>query len=1191
MSANQQLDTATTADRFDVFVSYSHADAAWVREWLIPRLREHGLRVCFDYESFAAGGTIVGAITTAITQSRVTLLVITDSYLNSVWTLYEQSTVIHSHIVSGRRTIPLLLGNYTLPLAFRVFTPADFTREEDRDYQLKKLAAAIRSPTPIDLMPPEEPAPRARYRNFDFELSPSDADRYQMRAGCPQIGATTTQLITLRTAELHDDVEKIRRGAADRVVSHQVGRKLYDAIFTPEVLELWKRTLIASNISDGTRAIRLRLRLLDRRLALLPWELLHNESIFLAMARQYPVIRHSGDVHMARRIDAHCRLSILLADTAPKQRSRKQTPRDVQLIDEHLRQLQSAGRFGEIRTLASASLPSLQAALTSGSYDVVHAVCQAEHRGGKDRLLLRDRDGNPRPVDGDVFGYFIRESPIRLLVLTAREDGKPLHHDALPGVAAGANRAGVPAVVVIRGTISPRATSAFLRAFYKVLADGCPVEACVAEGRKAILTVEGLDNPQWALPLLFNDEPDALLFGDEPPDYCFGSRYRTDDATRNAPPPDPVSVATTAAAPRTNVRQELHHELIGRDAAIDQAWTALEEGGVNNVLLLRGMPGFGKTAVAAELAWQAVHRTPPRYESVIWISSSDPQVTDLGDVLRRISDLTAEGLAVAVLNAFEPGTGTDHRERLQKLDPASRLREIAALLSGGRHLLVIDDVSLAAQDAVRTFIEAMPRSVQFVVTSRHHLGLGELEIEIGPLTATDARLLAKSAGSAAQRPRTFGGNPFVIIAEARRASPLDKFGNENEPVATADYVRALFPVLPEDWRRVLAVCAALPFAAAGSIVRDGSQLDDPSFYAAVEGLLRTGLIDRRHDRLALCSTLRSLFRDGEDVAAQALADVSRSCVDALMAFLDATDRTTGSHTSERFTEIIERELGNVVWGVQTAFATGLFVYLKGFREFLHDPLYRLGFWSAALQLGDLSFLAAARVGDRNEMAWSSLYPLARVRYQSDDLREAERWCATAIGIFEGERNLRGIVAAKRYLGRIRQTERDFPAARLLFTEILDAVQQMNPTAYEVGNSIENLASLELAAHNAKDAERLLKEALAAYGPNADADSIEPALHQLGRLALADNDPDTALEYFAKALALLGRTKWRNRYARIRHAIGLAHEQRGDFDVAIEHFRMAYKIFFGLGVRSELAEADAALLRVKAMRDRVREASR
>src|SRR5688572_29706522 len=123
-----------------------------------------------------------------------------------------------------------------------------------------------------------------------------------------------------------------------------------------------------------------------------------------------------------------------------------------------------------------------------------------------------------------------------------------------------------------------------------------------------------------------------------------------------------------------------------------------------------------------------------------------------------------------------------------------------------------------------------------------------------------------------------------------------------------------------------------------------------------------------------------------------------------MKFLDHMRNDVPDPEAAGFTSAIEPQLGNMVWGIRTAFDTDLFEYLKGFRDYLHHSLYALGFWNAALEVGELSFLAASRVRDYTEMAWSALYPLARIHYQRGNLRDAERWCVTAIGIFEGNQN-------------------------------------------------------------------------------------------------------------------------------------------------------------------------------------------
>jgi hypothetical protein len=45
--------------RYDVFISYSHRNKDWVRGWLVPQLKNAGLKVCIDHESFEPGAPSV----------------------------------------------------------------------------------------------------------------------------------------------------------------------------------------------------------------------------------------------------------------------------------------------------------------------------------------------------------------------------------------------------------------------------------------------------------------------------------------------------------------------------------------------------------------------------------------------------------------------------------------------------------------------------------------------------------------------------------------------------------------------------------------------------------------------------------------------------------------------------------------------------------------------------------------------------------------------------------------------------------------------------------------------------------------------------------------------------------------------------------------------------------------------------
>src|SRR5207248_661016 len=137
--------------------------------------------------------------------------------------------------------------------------------------------------------------------------------------------------------------------------------------------------------------------------------------------------------------------------------------------------LRTAGKLGDVTVLRAASLLALQSALRGKSYDIVHLVTPF------------NSSGTSRPVTGETLGYLLGEPSLRLLVLRTH-GGTDMAREV--------HRTGVPAVISLPGDGETRA---FVDALYQVLADGCPIEVCTAEGRKAIMVEEGFDNPRWAL--------------------------------------------------------------------------------------------------------------------------------------------------------------------------------------------------------------------------------------------------------------------------------------------------------------------------------------------------------------------------------------------------------------------------------------------------------------------------------------------------------------------------------------------------------------------------------------------------------------------------------------------------------------------------------------------------------------------
>lgn len=129
---------------FDVFISYSHKEAEWVRDWLVTRLKQASISVCIDEESFDIGVPALINMENAVAASRRTLIVLTPAWVSSQWTRFEGLLIQHDDPAGVLQlTLPLLLEPCDVPKRIDILTRADFTGKKDAEAEFAKLLDAI----------------------------------------------------------------------------------------------------------------------------------------------------------------------------------------------------------------------------------------------------------------------------------------------------------------------------------------------------------------------------------------------------------------------------------------------------------------------------------------------------------------------------------------------------------------------------------------------------------------------------------------------------------------------------------------------------------------------------------------------------------------------------------------------------------------------------------------------------------------------------------------------------------------------------------------------------------------------------------------------------------------------------------------------------------------------------------------
>ena len=128
---------------YDVFISHSDADRAWVEDELLPWLEGARLRVISDLD-FEVGVARLINIERAVEGSRHTLVVLTPEWLSSEWAAFE-SLLIQTDDPAGlqRRMIPLLLRACELPKRIAMLERADLTDPDSREEGMARLLRGL----------------------------------------------------------------------------------------------------------------------------------------------------------------------------------------------------------------------------------------------------------------------------------------------------------------------------------------------------------------------------------------------------------------------------------------------------------------------------------------------------------------------------------------------------------------------------------------------------------------------------------------------------------------------------------------------------------------------------------------------------------------------------------------------------------------------------------------------------------------------------------------------------------------------------------------------------------------------------------------------------------------------------------------------------------------------------------------
>ena len=366
----------------------------------------------------------------------------------------------------------------------------------------------------------------ADYLDFDLHIGAGQGQEYPVRVLRSPAGEMQSILVfpfDPHTLERYQDKLRIALLSAsgqqrqfltpEERSMQEFGTALFKALFGNELRSCydisWERA------AQQSKGLRLRLHIEAPELAALPWELLYDprQAEYICLSQHTPLLRYLDLPQAVQPFKVPPPLRILGILASPQGLPELDLQGEKMRLERALADLQRRGLV-QLEWIEQGTWRSVQRALRRGPWHIVHFIGHGRYDAQRDegQLALVGSNGGVQPLGARQLALLLADhAPLRLVVLNACDGGRSGGYDIFSSTASILVRRGLPAVLAMQYAISDRAAIELSRVFYESLADGLPVDAAVAEARKAIRLARP-DSLEWSTPVLFSRAADGVLF-------------------------------------------------------------------------------------------------------------------------------------------------------------------------------------------------------------------------------------------------------------------------------------------------------------------------------------------------------------------------------------------------------------------------------------------------------------------------------------------------------------------------------------------------------------------------------------------------------------------------------------------------------------------------------------------------------
>lgn len=348
------------------------------------------------------------------------------------------------------------------------------------------------------------------YVDFDLHITPEG----HAIARSPEGESPAATIDVAVPPSIQTMLDRIKQNQSSEEMLVQFGRQLYAWLFPGPIHTHLQQTEAAARANRAK--LRLRLRVEADTLAALPLEFAYRDlgNYFFATNPDTVLSRYlnlSMPPGYVRRREGPLHMLLLIA--APKDRGIL-VPEEWETI---LRDaLAGPVKRGEMTldVVPHATRRAVRDALLRQKPDIVQFVGHGDYRRGRGYLMLENRDGTTWELDERRFASLFagNDDHLGLISLATCKSATSAAPQSFVGIAPKLVEQDTPAVVAMQYTVRVRAAQIFLEDFYTYLAARKPVDWAVQQGRNAVALELGLDNREFATPVLYMRAENGEIF-------------------------------------------------------------------------------------------------------------------------------------------------------------------------------------------------------------------------------------------------------------------------------------------------------------------------------------------------------------------------------------------------------------------------------------------------------------------------------------------------------------------------------------------------------------------------------------------------------------------------------------------------------------------------------------------------------